>query len=427
MRMPLAVLVFSTFFTISLSTLSMATFYINSGTSCNGGDFCVFSLWNLSNSHVGRCGYYTNYTVCTDELTSVSVKSACASNEGKMLNFYQENNTHIELANGSYTNKLCSIPKKACVLRTSCLGGESPVISMFDNTNSHAANKSHYPKVLCCFDDNSAPVITNETAAPTSVDPGSPFSITANITDNGLVDTVTATIRYPNSTSTNVTMSRLVGDLYFSDFTDTNQVIEDQNYVWTDTYATDTVGNTAHTTPNISVIVRFCYVIEGSPLDYFTGLSIDSGTVTAIVKETGEKTSISFTGGSYSFCLFTKVNLKRLSATVGVIINTTDSKVGWNSIVVGGGPLAEQTQQCSVRQLRFAGKAITTSGAIGQGAVSVRVDTEAGFSTNSTSFTNGSWEIRVSPCLMSGGLYTFNFAISGEGRTSFLNIRQVAG
>lgn len=169
-----------------------------------------------------------------------------------------------------------------------------------------------------------------------------------------------------------------------------------------------------------------CYLISGNAYDYFTGQPINNGTVTAIVKETGENVSTSFSGGSYSFCLYSKIDASKNSFTVGLIVNSTDHKVGWNTLVIGGGPLTPQNQTCSVRQIHFAGGAISASGPISQGTVGVSVDTEKGLTTNSTSFTNGIWDIYISPCLVSGGLYTFYFNLAGDGKSTTLVIQQVA-
>ncbi len=193
-------------------------------------------------------------------------------------------------------------------------------------------------------------------------------------------------------------------------------------------YAKDAVGNDATpVTIFFSVDTIGCYAISGKAYDYFTGLLINNGTAIATVKENGKTMSSNVTNGTYSLCIYTGISASKNSFTVGVVVNSTDGKSGWNTFVIGSGPFASQTQACSVRQLHFTGNAISTSGAISQGAVGATVNTEKGIFTNSTSFANGFWDIYISPCLISGGLYTFNFALSSsDGKSSTLSLQQVA-
>jgi hypothetical protein len=418
-------LLFSSIFLVIFSSFVFGVFTIRAGF-CNSNEVCVFSMWNLTNSHVSMCSNYTNYTLCSDEMSSVTLRlNSCNPGESALLNFYQSNNTHVELINGTYTYKLCSsTPNQVCVLRSNCNPGESQVISMYNWTNSHVAEYNHYPNKLCCFNQTTAPTISNESVNTTSIKIGEAFRITATVNDVGFVSSVIVTIKYPNGTSANFTMSILSGNIYFYDFSDTYQV---GNYVWTDTYANNSVGNWAHTNPNIQVTTKGPVCIEGRASDYFTGLPISNGTVTAIVKENGDRgfTTTNF-DGSFNFCFYTSINPNKNSFTVGLIANSTDGKIGWNSFILGKGPRVEQTQVCSFRQIHFSGKAISPYGIIDKGNVLVKVNSEKGIFTNSTNFTNGIWDIYISPCLISGGLYTFDFIISSEDKISTLTIQQIA-
>jgi len=125
---------------------------VRSGTSCNADEVCLFSMWNLTNSHVGQCSYYTNYTVCCTNLTSSAIKTSCDSDEGGVISLYTQNNSHVErYGYGSYSYNLCVKPKVQCTLRTSCLSDETCVISLYADTNSHVAEcDTFYSNKVCC-------------------------------------------------------------------------------------------------------------------------------------------------------------------------------------------------------------------------------------------------------------------------------------
>jgi hypothetical protein len=119
--------------------------------SCLTGETCLFSMYQLNNSHVATCDYYT-YKVCCDEI-SAAIKSSCNANEeGEALSFFKLNNSHAAQA-GHYVNKLClkypHYPVE-CALRDSCYENETCVVSLYSNINSHVATCDYYSKKLCC-------------------------------------------------------------------------------------------------------------------------------------------------------------------------------------------------------------------------------------------------------------------------------------
>src|SRR3989344_5576603 len=349
-------------FVFGYVSMTSATFIVRSG-SCNGGETCILSMWNLSDSHVGMCGYYTNYSLCTSEVASAVLRNApCNAGEGGMISFYQQNNSHIELyKNGTYGNNVC-VPnsKYYCQLRSSCIPGESSSVSVNNYTNSHIGDVGYYPKTLCCGNDTTSPAIANEAVNSTEISSSEPVRLTANVTDSQTpISNVLATINYPSGTNANFTMNILSGSIYYYDFADTSS---NGTYTWTYTYANDSVDNWAQKTTSLTFATKgFCQTISGKALDYFTGLPISSGTATAIIKENGDRKTVAFSNGQYNFTFCSYIDTSRNSITIGIVVNSTD-KVGWSSTVIGGGPFTKQIQQCSTRQLRFAGNAIVTTG-----------------------------------------------------------------
>lgn len=118
--------------------------------SCLANETCLFSIYSIENAHVASCNYF-DYKVCCDELISASIKDRCDENEAWILSFYQENDSHVELAGlENYNKKLCVASETSviCWLRDSCFSNETQVITLYSNTNSHVGNS--YDNKLCC-------------------------------------------------------------------------------------------------------------------------------------------------------------------------------------------------------------------------------------------------------------------------------------
>lgn len=169
------------------------------------------------------------------------------------------------------------------------------------------------------------------------------------------------------------------------------------------------------------------YSIMGVALYYDTGLPIESGVITGIIKETGEVGYATIADGLFLLKFNSTVNTTRNKFTVSLIINSSDNKMGYVQLVAGGGEFMSSVQTCSIKNWEFSGVAVDTSGAsINSGNLTVSVEGELQTYTNSTTFSNGVLDISLSPCLISGNLYTFNFKISSGGKTSDLSINQIA-
>jgi len=167
------------------------------------------------------------------------------------------------------------------------------------------------------------------------------------------------------------------------------------------------------------------YAIKGYALDFNIGLAIPEGNVTAIVKETGESNSTSFSDGYFEINLPSSLDYTKEKFTIGLFVNTTN-KTSYSQIKLGYGKDASQTQNCTNKTWYFTGLAIDsdTGQMIGSGSVTISVrETKQ---INSTTFSNGNWDVTISPCLISGGVYTFNFLISSGNRQGIVNLKQVA-
>lgn len=408
-----------------LITTASASITIRSG-SCLAGEVCLFSLWNISNSHTGVCGYYTNYSVCSDEVSSAVINSSCLNGENSLLSFYQPNNTHVAKV-GIYDYLLCVSPSNyTCALRSNCLSYQTCMGSLYNYTNSHFGECGYYSNQICCGTDSIPPQISNYSINVTKILPGAGVKFVVNVTDDFEVSTVLATIEYPNGTMVNFTMSKLSGDLYHLEINDT---YSNGIHYWRKTYANDTSNNWNVTYPGLKFIVLgLTYKIEGIAQNFNTGEIIQSGTAIAIIKETGDRNTGNIDNGRYSIDLWTYLNSSKTKFTVGIVLNSSEGVTGWNSIIVGNGPFAPKTQKCSTRKWRFGGLAmdLITGNLIEKGTVTVRVSTEIESFSNSSSFVNGEWEVFIYPCLISGELYTFKITITSGGRSSVYFINQVA-
>lgn len=170
------------------------------------------------------------------------------------------------------------------------------------------------------------------------------------------------------------------------------------------------------------------YTVQGIVLSYSTGLPIPSGTITGIIRETGERAYSSISGDGLFLLKFnTTVNSTVNKFTLSLIINGSDNRMGYVQLVAGSGEFVSGVQICSVKEWHFTGRAIDNSGvSISSGNVMISVQSEAETFTNSTTFSNGIWDIYISPCLISGNLYTFQVTISSGDQISSLAINQIA-
>jgi hypothetical protein len=170
------------------------------------------------------------------------------------------------------------------------------------------------------------------------------------------------------------------------------------------------------------------YSIRGVALYYDTGLPIESGVITGIIKETGETGYASISAdGSFLLKFNSTANANQNKFTLSLVINSSDNKMGYVQLIAGGGQYMNNVQNCSIKPWHFTGIAVDTSGApINSGNLTVSVEGELQTYTSSTVFNDGTLDITFSPCLISGNLYTFVFKIVSGGKSSTLSLNQIA-
>jgi len=167
------------------------------------------------------------------------------------------------------------------------------------------------------------------------------------------------------------------------------------------------------------------YEISGYSIDLSSGNQTSASTVTVTIKENGDTNITSFITPTWKIILPSSLSISQNRFSIGLMVNTSDEKMGYNQLMVGSGSFASQTQTCSIKAWHFNGYALDPSGRyINQGEVTVGVEGITG--TNSTSFTNGVWDIYHSPCLIPGNLYTFKFIITSGDKRSHMFLNQVA-
>jgi hypothetical protein len=196
-------------------------------------------------------------------------------------------------------------------------------------------------------------------------------------------------------------------------------------------YANDTSNNwngTSCSNPfSYTTVAAPPYTIIGIALDYFTGLPIASGVVKGTVKETGEVAYASISNGYFTLSFNSTANATINKFTLGLIVNSSDNKIGYVQLVSGYGEFVKSLQTCSIKEWHFTGRAVDTAGMpMGSGNVMISVVGELQAYTNSTTFSNGLWNIYISPCLIPGNLYTFQITLSSGEKISNIFIKQIA-
>ena len=157
------------------------------------------------------------------------------------------------------------------------------------------------------------------------------------------------------------------------------------------------------------------YKISGKALDFFTGKEIE-GNVTAIIVETGEK-NITSLKGNFEIILSSLLNHFDNKFSLTIIANSSD-KIGFSQLEIGYGNKAPQQAECEVKKYYFKGLALSENGSALSGKITVFVKDRE----NSTSFSNGVWEIEVYPCLIPGEIANFKFFLDSNESKGFFSI-----
>jgi len=139
---------------------------------CGSGTFCVFSMYNNTNSHIATCASDYPLKVCCGAtgtiLTTSTSNNKCTSNQGFLFSGFKLYNTHVDTndkANFGYDNNFClssSNTKVSCSVESGACATGTCVAKLFDYVNSHVGDcSSEYGLTLCCgLSDNQAPSIS---------------------------------------------------------------------------------------------------------------------------------------------------------------------------------------------------------------------------------------------------------------------------
>lgn len=160
------------------------------------------------------------------------------------------------------------------------------------------------------------------------------------------------------------------------------------------------------------------YKISGYFLDFYSGEELNAN-ISAIIVETGEKNT-TFSQTDFEIILNSDLNYLERKFRITVFVNDSN-KTGFSQIELGYGDKASQLQNCVLREYYFKGFALDEEGKPIDGKISVFVEKYR----NSTEFSNGEWEIRISSCLIPGQIYNFKFMLESGEKRGFFTINQV--
>ena len=168
--------------TVTTTTIPTGTLLCDIFTSgsCSGlvGEWtCIFSLWQPSNSHAGWCSYGSRDLCCRvpGESLTVTARDGCSAGEGGVISMTGASNSHVEeYGTGAYDSDMCLSIGGGGEMQCGIYSGSCPgegnygeVGSIYDTSNSHAAQFSYYDNKICC-NVTVIPTTTTTTSSTTS-------------------------------------------------------------------------------------------------------------------------------------------------------------------------------------------------------------------------------------------------------------------
>jgi hypothetical protein len=193
-------------------------------------------------------------------------------------------------------------------------------------------------------------------------------------------------------------------------------------------YCNDTGGN-MEASPLVYFTVNYdTVIITGRSLYLATGSSVNSGRVTATILETGESNSSAISGTDWDVTLTspTAFGSGTRRATIAIFVNESSGKSGYYKMIVGTGGFAAPPTTCTNKVWRFSGTVVDPFVGSLTSSGTVRIDIAGTAYSNSTSYSNGVWDVYVTPCLVRGKTFDANILlIDSDGKTSRATVRQV--
>jgi hypothetical protein len=289
-----------------------------------------------------------------------------------------------------------------CTIRSgSCAGGEVCLFSMNKLNNSHAGTCAAYENKVCC---DSLTAVNIRSACLSDESSVISLYATANAHAGGFNNHVCV---QPRTSCMIRNACKSFETALVSIYAPTNAHVAEKNFYGY----------------KLCCVIGGVYKVTGTVFNPMTGEPLREGRVMAILKETGEVDLINISDtGNFTAEFPMSVDANQNKFTLAIFANSTEGEIGYSQVLLGSGGTVQQRQTCSVKTWRFRGKAFAESGElIPSGRVTITV---SGLS-NSTTFSNGVWDIAISPCLISGEVYTFSIIVS-NGFESRLQIKQVA-
>ncbi|MCX8179454.1 MAG: hypothetical protein N3E38_01810 [Candidatus Aenigmarchaeota archaeon] len=250
-------------------------------SSCNSGEFCLFSRYQENNSHVGNCSAYSFLTCCSDPyLKKVEIKSSCGIGENGTIAMFNYTNAHAEIYDANnYVYKVCVSCPWICTLRNNCLSDEYAIASLNATTNSHVASPGYYGNQVCCKRENISPSYSNLGQNSSSVEWGGAVKLYAYWQDNGNLSyailSTNETGAWENKSVYNSPIN-INANSGWSNFTWQNSSVYGGVTVAWKIYANDSCGNWRETSVNtftINQIISYQISPKLSEGIFFTSLN----------------------------------------------------------------------------------------------------------------------------------------------------------
>ncbi|MBI2547599.1 MAG: hypothetical protein HYW23_04110 [Candidatus Aenigmarchaeota archaeon] len=140
------------FFSLTMAVGSEAIPTCTFRTTCNGGETCVFNVYQQNNSHVGSCDSEYTTKICCTEITSATVRTySCNAGEGRLVSMYQTANSHAA-SSYYYDDVVCAKTASNPIvtnIRASCLSRETCALSFYQQNDTHIGACGYYTNQVC--------------------------------------------------------------------------------------------------------------------------------------------------------------------------------------------------------------------------------------------------------------------------------------
>lgn len=384
---------------------------------CTGGLTCVFSIESTENSHVGECGYFGT-SVCVNFTSATIRENACLpGTETPLLSLFQKNNSHVGVFGiSSYQNLTCVAPTIGVTVKSSCGGGETCLISLNATDNSHVGDCDYYGLQLCL----GAPDVTPPTITVESPGNATYFTFYQTLTAEITVNEIASSVFRNLDGEGNVSMTNSSGS-WISSLTGLSNGPHSVTFYANDTSnnhaAPQTVYFTVDDTPlTITIVNPTNATYRGNEIEArvttsraadWCGRSLD-GSANVTLTETSSTDwghTLTLDEGVHNVVFYCNDTAGNMNFTSPVFFT-----VDYDTITITGESLY-----------------ISTGARISSGTVTATI-LQTG-TTNSTSISNGQWEISLtSPTAFQGRRSTIGiFVNDSSGKSGYYTMTVGSG